>query len=231
MISLSFGSVAGEPYPAALYKDMREFHSALATALGNGKIVVASGSNSPPPGVADFVSGPPGVIRVGGAEATSHTSNVRTVAFPDVVANYTILAPAAYSSSTYEYAWGDSFAAPVVAGTVGEAIHMLREQGTPYDAAKLRRALNASAIQWAPSDYDPTKSPSNDTLQYLYSPPAPHILPGAQMGWGYVDGRLAPEIARRVTQGDYTPKADIATQQAMAAYQAAREAYWANGGP
>jgi len=54
------------------------------------------------------------------------------------------------------------------------------------------------------------------------------VLAQPQMGWGYVDGGLAPEVARRVLENDLAPPAEKA--QAMlfqAQWQKAREEYWA----
>lgn len=61
----------------------------------------------------------------------------------------------------------------------------------------------------------------------LLTQSTPVLAPAVQMGWGYVHGGLADEIARRVLEGDYViPPEKALTAQWQAQWQALREEYW-----
>jgi hypothetical protein len=118
---------------------------------------------------------------------------------------------------------------PVVAGTSARALQEVRTQGGNAPPATWRSALNATAIHFSLSEWDPGNEPTDDPLYNTASLGAPVILPFAQMGWGYLDGGMATEIARRVLENDLTPPPEKAqTAQYMAQWQSLREQYWNN---
>jgi hypothetical protein len=100
-------------------------------------------------------------------------------------------------------------------------------KGRDVTSKDLRNALNASAIYWNATDWDPTKPVSNETIFNVFNQAAPTVFPAAQLGWGYVNGSLVPAIVQRVLDAAAAPPANKGDAVAFQAqYQAAREEYW-----
>ena len=229
VISLSLSYAGNPPYRPEAEPTVAPFVEASRLANDNGKIVVVAAGNYLVPSLGSQFAGPPWVVAVGGAHASQRSEAMESSRVVDVVANYSAYAPRRASVDGYGWTLGTSFAAPLVAGTTARALSLLRAQGAPAPTpAELRAALNATAAQFGPADFDPTQRPTNDTLYNAVTHGVPVVVPFAQMGWGLVHGGMAQEIARRVAEGDLAPPAEKeTTAQHQARWQALREAYWA----
>ena len=224
IVSVSMGFPV--PNHPDLHPEYVRYLAASERAARDGKLIVNSAGNSVVSEMAGYFSGPPWVVAVGGAESRASGESLLAAKGVDVVANFTDLAPKVLSEDL-EYRSGTSFATPIVAGTLAHALHLVREADpqrvvTPQE---LRDALNASATYFDTTSWRPTWS-DQDPLAPLFEASLP-VLVQPQMGWGYVDGGLAPEIARRVLENDLAPPPEKA--QAMlfqAQWQKAREEYW-----
>ncbi|MHB8603692.1 MAG: S8/S53 family peptidase [Thermoplasmatota archaeon] len=244
VVSLSFAVDGHAPTPTE-----DAFGQATRAAWQSGKILIAGAGNDPTPGITDSYGDPPWMITATGVEPSQHGRDVLSSNLADVTANFTERAADWNSTDQYYPVSGTSFSAPVVAGELARAIHAAREawhwtggirdgalaiapDGTRLTNAKLRDALNASAVYWDPTGWDPTQSsyPSNDTLDraLTLSVPVNPVAPYTQMGWGNVDHKVGNEIIRRILADDYSLPAEKQTgaSQFMAAAYAARQAYW-----
>ena len=231
IISVSIG-FPGSP-PMFFGDDEGPYVAASRLASENGKLLVSAAGNTLAPGVVHPFQGPPWLITVGGAEPAQNGESPLASKGADVMANYSALIADSDSLDGWSENAGTSFAAPRVAATMARAFALVREArpGEAVDPQAMRAALNASALPWGPREWNPTAPISNDTLTNLVSQSVPVLSP-TQQGWGYVDGSLAPEIARRVLEGDLEPPAEKATTAAyMAQWQAGREAYWGRPAP
>jgi len=226
IVSISFNVPANPPVVPAAHAELARFIAASERAAASGKTILNSAGNYVMTPATDVFAGAPWIVTVGGAESRSQGEALVAAKGVDVVANFTDLAPAPLSEDL-EYRSGTSFATPIVAGTLAHALHLVREAEpervvTPQE---LRDALNASATYFDAASWRPTWS-DQDPLAPLFEASLP-VLAQPQMGWGYVDGGLAPEVARRVLENDLAPPPEKA--QAMlfqAQWQKAREEYW-----
>lgn len=199
---------------------------ATRLASAYGKLIVASAGNNPHPTIQAAYKGPPWIICVGGAEGVQRGESATASKLVDVIANYTTTVAVHDDLTRIQETGGTSFAAPVVAATIANAMSIVRSQTTEVPTPeKYRDALNVSAVRWQPSDWAPTEPVSNNTIRNLGSPTLPIVAGPAQRGWGYVDASLAPMVAG-VVQGRSTSEVDPLTVAWMARYQAEREAIW-----
>lgn len=227
VISLSIGDPGNVPFHSTYDPGMKPFVDASRLAHDRGKVVVVASGNYAAPPLTAYYGGPPWVVSVGGVLPNSRGESPDSGKGADVVANYTEYVPRAGSTDAYSWRTGTSFAAPVVAGVLARTISEVRARGENATPQELRDALNASAVQFQATEWDPTKPPTNDTLRNLVTHGLPVVAPFAQMGWGYVDGSLAAELARRVLEADFQiPPEKGTTAQYQAEWQALREAYW-----
>lgn len=225
IISLSLGRPANAPYDTS----MQAFVDASRVAHDNGKIITVAAGNTVVPPLAAYYAGPPWVIAVGGAQPASRGESADAAKGADVLANFTEYVPSQASIDAYTWTSGTSLSTPIVAGTLAHAMALVRAQGKAVASKELRDALNATAVYFDLTDWDPTTPPTNDTRFNLVTHSLPVVAPFAQMGWGYVDGGLAEEITRRLVEGDLTPPPEKATtRQYQAQWQALRETYWRN---
>jgi subtilisin family serine protease len=223
VISLSLGRPANAPYDTS----MQAFVDASKRAHENGKLVLSAAGNTVVPPLAAYYAGPPWVIAVGGAQAASHGESADAAKGADVLANFTEYVASQNSVNDYIWTSGTSLSTPIVSGTLAQAIAEVRAQGKVTTPKAVRDALNATAAYFQATEWDPTKPPTNDTRFNLLTHSLPVAAPFAQMGWGYVHGGMANEIARRVLAEDFAlPPEKEQTAAYMAQYQALREAYW-----
>lgn len=231
IVSISLGAFGNPPTPKFAGTDIDRYLAALDRAAAT-KLIVNAAGNLPTPAFAAAFGGPPTVIAVGGIESTNAGQAIDSSQVVDVVANYSDIAPE-NMSGVLGWRSGTSFAAPVVSGTLAHALSLLREVGSEAEIHLLRDALNASAQMIPPTEWQPippnrTGDPLQDALRYTSAP----ILIQPQMGWGYVNGSLAPEIARRVLENDLSiPAGKEQAALFQPRYQQAREEYWARAGP
>lgn len=228
VISVSIAIPGNLPNHPAAQPEMMRYLRATEAAARNGKLIVNGAGNEPTPSIADYFNGPPWIIVVGGVESEARGEHVVTSRLVDVVANFSDYAPMFLQG---EMGWrqGTSYATPIVAGTLANAWGRIRAAEPTRDVTtqELRDALNASAIHFNTTEWDPTP-PGRDPLPWDLTYASLPILVQPQMGWGYVDASFAPEIARRVLEADLKPPAH--KQQAIAfqaQWQNAREEYWA----
>jgi hypothetical protein len=244
VVSLSLGVPANVPSTAATAPEASAYIEALQMLQARGKLVVAAAGNYPTPPFATHYAGLPSVIAAGGFEPAQGGESAEASRAVDVVANFTDYT--ATPGDTAEFSWGSgtSFSAPIVAGTLSRALYEVRASMghadgiTPEGALAVQRdrvvtskeirdALNTTAVRFDATLWDPTAPASNDTLVNLLTQSTPVLLPAGQMGWGYVHGGMAEEIARRVLEGDFSIPAEKATTaQFQAQWQGLREAYW-----
>lgn len=231
VVSVSIG-LPGDLYdPSAIHPEAKAFLDASRRAAQAGKLVVIGSGNTVAPSPDSYLAGPPWVICVGGGEIGAHGANAEQNLMVDVIANYTDQGALANETTGTRLDAGTSISTPIVAATLGKAIQLARDADMSPNqrasAADFRNALNATAIMWKPAEWNPTYMPTNDTETnlFFYHVTSPTILPAAQVGWGYVNASLAPEIAARVLAHDFSGK-DDATRSYMAQYQALRQTLW-----
>lgn len=215
IVSISIGNIANAPLGELLSPHA---HEAPATAsirsfVDTGRPVVVGAGNQPTSSTTGEHSGPPWVITVGGGYNRSHGEAAEASKHPDVLGPYLVQAAHHRSLERRQWSAGTSFSAPVVSGTLGEALHRVRqavddfsgyEQGALVQArdsegaledgeltlAELRTGLNQSAVYWEPTDFDPTRSPT------AFATPVPIApTPWPQMGWGFVNGTRVQPLA------------------------------------
>lgn len=222
-LSLTIPAATPNPHPS----DQRLL-AATERAAASGKLVVNAAGNYIMPPITDLFAGPPWVIAVGGVESRANGTSVLSSKAADVVGNFTDLVPRGLTTAM-KWASGTSYATPIVAGTLANAMHILRANGVDPTPQQLRDALNATGTYFAPTDWDPTPHERGPfVFGYVNSASLP-VATQAQMGWGYIDGSMAPEIARRVMEQDLAPPAEKAQAALVQGeWQRARELYWAN---
>lgn len=248
IVSVSLGAPANLPAIERAYGEQKAFLDAARLAHARGKVVLNSAGNSGTPTLGYSRTGPPWVITVGGVEAAPRGDSVDSSKMMDVAANYTEWVADATSVDGMIWTEGTSFSSPIVAGVLSRALHDVRTQlgdnrldggagllasGTLPDGRRLevgsrdlRDALNASALLFGPTEWDPTRPPSNQSGPRILNN-IPVLAPGPQMGWGYVDGSLAPAVTQWVLSLDRAmPSAKAAVALYQNEWQKAREAYW-----
>lgn len=242
IVSTSIGAPGNPPIQHGIAPELDRVVDATRAAHDAGKLVVAAAGNTPGPSAFGTFQGPPWAIAVGGSfqqrNASAPSANSFTI---DVAADFGVIAPEAGTlDETYDGS-GTSFAAPFVAGTLAEAVRLLREragheggiaEGALVDAngvrltrTELRDALNATARIPAPTSWTPPE-PSTDPFEMIPAE-GPVLLGPAQIGWGMVIDGLAVEIADVALGGASSAQAgkDLAASY-QAQQLAAREAYW-----
>ena len=230
IISVSAGFPGSPPESSTLNPALKASLSASRLAHERGKIIVNGAGNTVTPPLPNHFAGPPWIIAAGGAHPGPRGDAVEASKGADALANYTEWTAVRGTLDGMDANSGTSLATPILAGTLGRALTAIRAQGGPWSVSPsdMRAALNASARLWSPADWDPTAATSNDTLTRLLSHSVPILTP-TQAGWGYVDGSLAGEIARRVLEQDFSiPPEKAQTAAYMAQWQALREEYWRN---
>lgn len=206
IISISWGTIANAPVGGGDVADAARF------AADAGKLVLVAAGNEPTLAPVGY-SGPTWVISVGGSSPDGKGETWTASKGVDVVSDFSPVLARHDSDEATDEMYGTSFATPSVAGALAEAWWIARDAALDTDAQKLRAAMNAVALYFAPTDYKPS-------TQEL-----PVLAPCAQQGWGYVDGTLAMEIALVATAQKPAPakaEADICMQVVYAA----RSAWW-----
>ncbi|MHB8587122.1 MAG: S8 family serine peptidase [Thermoplasmatota archaeon] len=244
IVTTSSNLLAAAPDSAAVHKEAQSYLEASRKAAGAGKIVLNSGADLPTPSVLSYFSGPPWVISVGGGAESQHGQTWDAATTMDVAANFSQRDAKPDTIDSYQWDQGTSFATPAVAGTLAEAVTLIRTGQTPPFQTKgvdinvslrnaLREAMNRTAIQFSAAEWNPTVidggNYSNTTDQASYaigSETVPSAVPGPQMGWGLIDPALAPKIAQFAVRGDVGQPPVSAQSSFMANYQALRIAQW-----
>lgn len=228
VVSVSMGSPYNAPDPHEIHPEVERYLRASEAAAASGKIIVNSAGNEPTPSAVNHNAGPPWIIMVGGFELASHGEQAIASKTVDVVANYTEYAPH-WGAGEMEWRGGTSFATPVVAGTLANALGKIRAAapGRAVAPGEIRDALNASAVYFSATDWDPAGQPRREFPSELVERATLPIATQAQMGWGYVDASLANEIARRVLENDLViPASKDQAALFQAQWQKVREDYW-----
>jgi len=215
---------------------------ATREAWDSGKLVLASGGNDPKALTqVERVRGPPWVVAVGGADTYRGGATVASSQTIDLVSNFTNRGPHASETDAYYNATGTSGSAPLVAGTLADALADVREEvghaGTLEDGRLVAsdeltvtneaawEAINRTAVYWNASDYDPTADhPQPNPLRSgsaLVNPAAPWT----QMGWGYLGPDHADAIAEALVSGELPDKPQGA-EAWMQTRQETRRALW-----
>lgn len=241
IISVSLALPANLPDQSAIHPEVEAYLAASKLAADRGKIMVNAAGNEVVPSTLDYFNGPPWVIAVGGAQAERRGEALMASKAVDVVANYTETVARFDSVDATYLSGGTSYAAPIVAGTIAHAIELIREnvQGrgvgpapqtslvpdTTVPADRIRAAMNLSATYFLATEWDP--QPMSLEPRLVGGTHVPVVIPFVQMGWGYLDGGVAPEIARRVIEADDSmpPDKEVAAEY-MAQHHASREAAW-----
>lgn len=251
IISVSLAAAANPPALERAYPEQEAFFEAARLAHARGKLVLNCAGNSGTPTLGYSRTGPPWVITVGGVEAAPRGDSVDSSKLMDVAANYTEWVADSTSIDGMVWTEGTSFSTPIVAGVLSRALQEIRAQlgdvdfdghadplasGTLPDGRRLdvaskdlRDALNASAVLFGPTQWNPTQPPSNQSGPRLLNN-LPVLAPGPQMGWGYVDG----SVAAKMTQWVLSPERVMPSDKAAVAlyqneWQRTREAYWSMG--
>lgn len=235
VVSLSIGVEGNPPLP---------FWEAYARATRRGteagKAVVAAAGNLPTPTVGSGTNGPPWVITVGGAEASGHGEQPRAAKMVDVVSDYTRRV-ADREPDAFRTAHGTSFGTPVVAGVLAQALLEMRSWashvggiadgilchciGRNLTLKNLRDALNASAVYWETTEWEPLNYSSDPVQVALFATVPVLPAPWVQMGWGYVGAESWRAVVSRVLDEPPLSKPPEAREY-MAQQQALREGYW-----
>lgn len=248
VVSLSVGVPANLPTLDPVEPEAKAYLEASRMAHQRGKIVVNAAGNELNPPLFSYFSGPPWIVSAGGFEAAPRGEGPIASKAVDVVANYTEWIAQGDSTDAYAWSSGTSYSAPNVAGALARALAIVRARlgddgasrpagvlahgvgpaGTEVvvTSGSLRHALNATAVYVDATDWDPRRPTSNETTAPLFQS-LPVLVPHVQMGWGYVHGGLAEEIAARVVAEDLSPPASkAAAAEHQARVQELREAYW-----
>ena len=234
VISISLAPPGNAPTSTEFHSDARRITAATRAAHEAGKLVVVAAGNTPPPTLTSFMSGPPWIVAVGGANETTRGATIITAKGADVVANYTSLTADYDSIDGWRVRSGTSFAAPQVAGIIAESLFMLRGGGGARDPAcptveqarDIRPFLNASAEPFAAAEYDGLVVPSAEDPGAIARLTAPVVDAPLQQGWGYLDGRHVDTILAlgACTESLDEDERDVAPR--MRQWQQVRESYW-----
>ncbi|MBW3582722.1 MAG: S8/S53 family peptidase [Euryarchaeota archaeon] len=251
IISVSWGCQANCAWYAPLAKsadplDVEREIKATRAAWATGKLIVFSAGNDPTPHVTDYHDGPPWVVSVGGADPYRKGEAWMASKAPDVLANYTAIAPRSGTDDGYVAVPGTSFSAPVVAGALADAVLRLRsgtghiggiQDGalvaageTTWRNSDVRDALNRTARYWTTTDHDPTadhpaQAPEDPLFALDAGVPINPAAPWLQMGWGYIDGTTGRAMAEGLMGGTLPDKpAEAHTYRDQV--QSARETLW-----
>lgn len=216
---------------------------AYREAYASGTLIFNGAGNEPiPHGVSEH-PGPPFVIGVGGSQPETRGETEIAAKTPDIVAPFTQERAEEDSLDEYTTASGTSLSTPYAVGAVAQALHGVREAldisttgadplveaegpGMLEDGELAREelwdAMNRSAEQWGPTDWQPSTAPSG----VGYGLPVAH--PAVQQGWGHV----GPNVTDRLTglvlgEADPAEKAP-GTEAFVDARVDAQRAFWAS---
>lgn len=212
---------------------------ATQDAWESGKLVVYAAGNSPSVTGTDPNDGPPWVISVGGADTERQGEAWTASKAPDVVSDMRVEVPRHDAPEGTWETGGTSYAAPIVAGTLSEAIGQLRDEvgheATPealvageatFTNEDLREALNRSATYWDTTDYDPTaRQPDLLDVAGAMGIPINPAAPWLQMGWGYANASIVDTMTQGMLEEDLPDKPEGA-QAFMEQRQSARQEAW-----
>lgn len=252
VVSVSLNLRANPPDAARSAPEMMRYLEASKRVAVSGRLIVNSAGNELVPSVGSTFAGPPWVIAVGGFEAASRGEGLTSSRLVDVVSNNSEQIPVSYDIEMREWASGTSFATPIVAGTLSNSISQLRarladtgrwnlsaplisDTSETYPraigAAEIRHALNWSARQMGPTDWDPSATPRGDPVRDLLYSSLPIVVGPLQMGWGYVNGSLAAEMTALVLGDAIGRGSEPSTETRLhqGTLQRVREAYWHEG--
>lgn len=236
VVSLSIGLEGNPPLPT-----WKPYVDATRAGVQSGKAVVVAAGNLPSPTIPAGSGGPPWVISVGGVANSTRGEHPQSGKVVDVVSDFTRRV-AGKEPDVYYNRSGTSFATPVVAGVLAEALLRLRTDahydggtvqgslcpcfGRNITQADLRHALNLTAQYWNTTDYEPLNDAG--AVESLIEPTVPilPVAPWAQMGWGYVDPALGPAVASAARGATIPPPKPPGAQAFMDAAEQARSAYW-----
>lgn len=221
VVSVSWGTNPHEPAEGEVLMGLP---AAYRQAHASGHLILNAAGNMPVPHLAGEHHGPPFVVAVGGAQNETRGESVLASKLPDVVSDFQTAGRADHTSTTEaRTAAGTSLATPRVAGTVAEALWLVRDAGQEATAAELRSALNRTAVLWDATSYqaDPPEEPGD-----LVGASTPVLAPPVQQGWGYVGPEIAPTMAAWILGDEDVPEKGPEVQATMQANLAARQALW-----
>lgn len=228
VVSISKGFLGNPPSVSELDPIALRYVRASERAAASGKIIVNAAGNEIVPSAANPFRGPPWIITVGGSRQNGDAAYASKIV--DVVANYSETTPKPWTINETMHFQGTSAATPIVAATIAKAMEQVRAADPSIDNVPYRAALNATATYFAPTDWEPAPIDPSDPIGIFGDQTYP-ILLQAQMGWGYIDASMAPEIARRVIENDLSiPAGKGQAQLFQPRWQEARERYWAQYG-
>lgn len=241
LVSVSWGTWSFEYVQGEARMDLPD---AYREAYDAGKLIFNGAGNEPVPHALNEHPGPPFVVAVGGSEEDTKGETEIAAKLPDVVAPFTQERAEAGTLDGYTTASGTSLSTPLAVGSVAEALWLARDASDaeiPRDDPALARAeaggafadgeltteelwhaMNASAVQWSATDWEPEPGVSG----VGYGLPVAH--PAVQMGWGQVTPDVsAPMADLLLGDGEPTAKAP-GTADIMAASDDAARAFWAS---
>lgn len=228
VVSVSIALPGNFPDQAALHPDAARYVAASRRAWESGKLVVTCAGNDPSAAITDYFDGPPWIITVGGAQASTGGETTLASRGVDVAGNFSTLVASHTSLDETIVEVGTSLATPGVAATLAEAIRIGKDLPPPGIERRdaLRTALNATAVTFSPAQWTP--SAPEPTLNGIHSTTNPVLLEGPQMGWGYVDASMAPQLAEAAS--GVGASVDAASPRALwqERWQGARVAYWSS---
>lgn len=230
VVSTSIGLPGNPPDSGVISEDTMRVVAATRRAAESGKILVNGAGNTVAPSVQSPINGPPWLVAVGGFQHAARGEASLAAKSIDVVSNFTEYVPRRETVDELTRQAGTSLATPIVAATLATALALVRAAGVEDEEtpARLRAALNATGIYFAPTDWDPSAdAPTNGTIDDVIAAASTPILVQPQMGWGYVNASHAPEIARRVIENDLgVPGGKEQAALFQTRWQQAREEYW-----
>lgn len=227
IVSVSLGPLANFPDPSPAHPEAARFAAATREAATTGKVVVIGAGNAVSPTLYSYLAGPPWVIAVGGFEASRNGETVLSSKGIDVVANFSEIVPYSDNGEMVR-AYGTSLGAPNVAGVLATAFHIAWRSDTSLSISpeRARSALNASARLVDAEDWDPRPVDHGSLLSAYPATSLPAISPH-QVGWGYVDGTIAPVVAELISSKDDRVLRSKPVQDLFqSAWQRSRESYW-----
>lgn len=226
VISVSQGFPGNPPFRAPAMAEADTYVAASRAAAAAGKLLIAGSGNTIAPPLGAQFAGPPWVIAVGGFESSQGGETVEAGKQVDVVANNTVWVAASDDRDRMDKRSGTSFATPIVAATLANALHlskgMVECDGGP--AIAIRSAMNATARPISSAEWDPVTVLNDGAALQPIS--APIVAGGLQGGWGLVEPPLAASIARAAIdcRSGHDTQPDVAPF--VEGWHSLREAYW-----
>jgi hypothetical protein len=232
IVSVSIGLPGNLPDASELHPESIRFLRASEAATRSGKLVLAASGNTVTPTLPSYFAGPPWVVSVGGLEQDRGGESVLASKGVDIVANFSEAVPTG-DDGELTWSYGTSLAAPIVAGVIATALAEVwaKNSTLEYSQSAVRDAINASALSVDATAWDPRPVDHGNPLFDSYAGLNVPVVSPHQVGWGYVDGSLASEIARRILDEDTSVGAGREVTASMQQnWQALREQYWALAG-